>query len=108
MATFFVLHGYKTNPETAWGALGAVAPGAAVTMAAGLAPAKCIKTWNPLPHGRSEFMFCLWEAEKPDDVLAAMRQFGMLDHLTADVMAVDEIDWAQVAQMAQEPVKAAG
>jgi hypothetical protein len=107
MASYIVLHGYKTKPEEAWAALGAVAPSAAVTMAAGQAPARCIKTWNPFAHGRADYVVCLWEAEKPDDVLAALDQFGMLDHLTADVMTVDEIDWAQLAQMAQEAAPAA-
>ena len=41
-------------------------------------------------------MFCLWEAEKPEDIEAGLGQAN--GYLTLDVFKVDEIDWAQMAK----------
>ena len=68
----------------------------AKAVTSGQTPAKCIKTWNPTPHGRTDYVFCLWEAEKPEDVEASLGE--MLEYLTADIMQVDETDWEQVAK----------
>jgi len=65
-------------------------------MAAGETPAKCIYTWNPLPHGRKDYMFCLWEAKNPKDIETTLG--GFLDYLTVDNLKVDEIVWKQVAK----------
>ena len=70
----------------------------AIDMATGKVPAKCLKTWNPLPHGRAEYAFCLWEAEKPEDILTSLGK--LMDVITADIMQVDEIDWAVLTKAA--------
>ncbi len=67
------------------------------------APARCIKSWQGAAYGRPEWLVCLWEAEKAEDVTAALSQLGMLQMLTADTMQVDEIDWAQIALSAPAP-----
>ena len=42
-------------------------------------------------HGRTDYMFCLWEANKPEDIETSLGEF--LDYLTVDNVKVDEIDW---------------
>ena len=71
-------------------------PEIARAMAAGETPAKCIKTWNPIPHGRTDYMFCLWEANEPEDIVATLGP--LLDYLTVDNIKVDEIDWEEFAK----------
>jgi hypothetical protein len=71
-------------------------------MEAGQTPAKCLKTWNPMAHGRADYIFCLWDAEKAGDIEAVLSESGMAEYITSDLMAVDEIDWPQLAQAAQE------
>jgi hypothetical protein len=66
-------------------------------MAAGQMPAKCITTWNPYAYGRGDYIFCIWEAEKPEDVEKVLRDNGFYDYVTTDLMQVSEIDWAQLA-----------
>ena len=73
-----------------------VAPEMARAMAAGETPAKCIKTWNPIPHGRTDYIFCLWEADKPEDIEASLGDF--LNYVTIDNLQVDEIDWGEAAK----------
>jgi hypothetical protein len=73
-----------------------MAPEFAKAIASGQTPAKCIKSWNPIPHGRTDYMFCLWEADKPEDIEASLGQAN--DYLTLDVFKVDEIDWEQMAK----------
>jgi len=68
----------------------------AKAMAEGQTPAKCLKSWNPLPHGNTDTFICLWEADNPDDISATLGA-EMLTMLTCDPMQVDEIDWAKVA-----------
>ena len=41
-------------------------------------------------------MFCLWEADKPEDIETSLGKW--LDYLTVDNVKVDEIDWAEVAK----------
>jgi hypothetical protein len=65
-------------------------------MAAGETPAKCIKTWNPFAYGRTDYIFCLWEADKPEDIEASLGDF--LNYVTIDNIQVDEIDWEEVAK----------
>jgi hypothetical protein len=98
MAQYFALHTQKKDPKKFADFFGANAPRYATTMAAGKVPAKCIKTWNPMGYGRNDYVFCLWEAQKPADIEATLREFGLLDYLTADILKVDEIDWAQLAK----------
>ena len=101
MNTYFVLHTYSKTPQEFADAFTEEKMAEfARAMAEGQAPAKCTKTWDPTPHGRGDYVFCLWEAEKPEDVEAAMGGFGLLEYLTADIMQVDETDWEQVAKAA--------
>ena len=96
MAKYIALHTLKKSPEEVMKFFTEAAPEVARAMAAGETPAKCIKTWNPIPHGRSDYMFCLWEADKPEDIEASLGQF--LDYLTIDNIKVDEIDWEEAAK----------
>ncbi len=100
MAKFFALHKPMGDPKEGWDAFGKVAPKAAADMASGKTPAKCLKTWNPYAFGRSDFVFCLWEADKLEDVEAVLREYGFYSVVTADVMPVVEIDWAEMAKSA--------
>ena len=97
MAKFFVLHRPLVDPKQGWEAFGQVAPKAAADMAAGETPAKCLKTWNPYAFGRSDIVFCLWEAERLADVEDVLREYGFYSIVTADVIPVVEIDWAELA-----------
>jgi len=96
MAQYIVLHTLKKSPQEFAEFMGKFAPELARAMAAGETPAKCIKTWNPVPHGRTEYVFCLWEADKPEDIEASLEP--VLEQLTADIMRVDETDWEQLAK----------
>ncbi len=98
MAKYIALHTLKKSVEEVSKALNEGAPEMARAMAAGKTPCKCLKTWNPLPHGRTDYMFCLWEADKPEDVEATIKTFGLLEYFTLDSMQVDEIDWEQLAK----------
>ena len=98
MAKYIVLHTLKKSPEEVSKALNEGAPEMARAMAAGETACKCLKTWSPLAHGRTDYMFCLWEADKPEDVEATLNAFGFLEYVTLDSMKVDETDWEQVAK----------
>lgn len=98
MAKFIALHTLKKSPDELMAALTAVSADVAKAMAAGKTPARCIKTWNPIPHGRTDYVFCLWEADKPEDVEATLREWKFLDYLTLDNIKVDEIDWPELAK----------
>ena len=93
MAKYIALHTLKKSPEEVMKFFSEMAPKIARAMASGETPAKCIKTWNPLPHGRTDYMFCLWEADKPKDIETTLGKW--LDYLTIDSMRVDEVDWAE-------------
>lgn len=96
MNKYFVLHTIKTSVEELEMAMEG-APELARSMAAGETPAKCLKTWDPTPHGRTDYVFCLWEAEKHEDIEASLGTLNEI--LTADIMQVDEVDWAALAQV---------
>ena len=96
MGKYMVLHTLKASPEQVLKALSADAVEYAKAMASGQTPARCLFTWSPLLHGRSDYMFCLWEADKPQDIETMLESGG--DFLTADIMLVDETDWAAVAK----------
>jgi hypothetical protein len=101
MAKYVVVHTYLREPEATWAFFGEGAPALAAAMEAGQTPAECLKTWNPMAHGRADYIFCLWEGEKPEDIEAVIRDSGMADFVTSDVMPVDEIDLAQLALAGQ-------
>jgi len=96
MAKYVALHTLKKSPEDVTKFFSEQAPEIARAMASGKTPAKCIKTWNPIPHGRTDYMFCLWEADKPEDIKTSLGEF--LDYLTVDNFKVEEIDWAEYAK----------
>jgi hypothetical protein len=96
MAKYIAVHTLKKSVEEVTKAFAEAAPESARAMAAGETPAKCIKTWNPIPHGRTDYMFCLWEADKPEDIEASVGP--LLDYLTIDNFKVDEIDWEEFAK----------
>ena len=96
MAKYIALHTLKKSAEEVMKFFTEASPEVARAMAAGETPAKCIKTWNPIPHGRTDYMFCLWEADKPEDIEATLGPF--LDYLTIDNFKVDEIDWEEFAK----------
>jgi hypothetical protein len=98
MAKYVVLHTLKTSAEEFSTFFTEQAAEFARAMAAGETPAQCLYTWNPMPHGRTDYVFCLWEADRGEDVEATLGRLGVLDHLTADVMQVDEIDWPAMAK----------
>jgi hypothetical protein len=98
MAVYFAVHTQTNDPKKFNAHFAAVAMPIATAMATGKTPAKCIKTWNPGGYGRVDYLFCLWEAEKPADIEATLREYGFMDYLTLDAMKVDEVDWAQMAK----------
>ena len=100
MAQFIVLHGYKKDPtEFAAFFTAEAAVGMAKAMAAGKFPARCIKTWDPGVYGRLDHVVCLWEGANSQDVQTSLQSSGLLEYMSADIMQVDETDWAQLAQM---------
>lgn len=96
MAKWIAVHTLKKSPGEVMNAMTNNSPAFARAMAAGETPAKCIYTWNPLPHGRKDYMFCLWEAENPKDIETTLG--GFLDYLTVDSLKVDEIVWEDFAK----------
>lgn len=97
MAKFFALHTPIGDPAAGWEWFGKGAPALAAAMAAGQMPAKCLTTWNPATYGRADYIFCIWEAEKQEDIEKVLRDNGFYDYVTTDLMQVSEIDWAQLA-----------
>jgi len=96
MAKYIAVHILKKSVDEVMKFFTDATPEFARATVAGETPAKCIKTWNPIPHGRSDYMFCLWEADKPEDIEATMGPF--LDYLTVDNVKVDETDWEEFAK----------
>ena len=101
MAKFMVLHTHQ-RPADEFAA--AFTPEALQQMAPQVrgkpGGPNCLLTWNPLPYGRGEYMYCLWEAPSIEAVKAALTEDGMDYWFTHDIMQVDEINWAELAQMA--------
>ena len=96
MAKYIALHTFKKSAEEFTKFFTEASPEFARAQAAGETPAKCLKSWNPIPHGRTDYMFCLWEADKPEDIEATLGP--VLDYLTIDNFKVDEIDWEEFAK----------
>lgn len=97
MAKYIAVHTLKKSIEEVSDFFNAGAPEFARAMAAGETPCKCLKSWSPFAHGRTDYSFCLWEADKPEDIEATLVKFGFLEYLTVDSLQVDETDWAQLA-----------
>jgi len=101
MAKYFALHTTIGDPAAGWDFFQKGAPTLAAAMAAGQMPAKCLKTWNPFAFGRGDYVFCLWEAENPEDIMSILSDSGLTDYVTVDVMPVAEVDWAELASAAE-------
>ena len=97
MSHYIVIHALKKTPDE-FNAMMASddMPEFAKAMAEGQTPAKCLKSWNPLPYGNADPFVCLWEASDPSDISATLGD-EMLEYITCNPMQVDEIDWAQMA-----------
>ena len=100
MALYFALHTPTVDPVAGWEFFTREAPALAAAMAAGKMPARALTTWSPLGYGRTDYVFCLWEAEKPEDVMTVIRDSGLANIVATDLMQVDAIDWAELAKMA--------
>ena len=101
MATFFALHTTIGDPAKGWEWFGKGAPTLAAAMAAGQLPAKCVTTFNPYTFGRGDYVLCIWEAENKEDVEKVLQEAGFNDYVTTDLMQVAEIDWKELAKVAQ-------
>jgi hypothetical protein len=106
MTKFFVLHTYKKDPQGFWNLFSEQGPGLALKMMEGKTPARCLKSWSPISYGRADYVFCLWEAEKPEDVITTLGMTDALDFITVDAMKVDEFNWIELAEAAKEASKA--
>jgi len=53
MAKYIAVHTLIKSPDDVNKAFAELSPKFAKAQAAGKNPANCIKTWNPLPHGRT-------------------------------------------------------
>ena len=99
MSLYIIIHNLKTSVEEFSSVMESEGTmELAKAMATGQTPAKCLKSWNPLPYGNDNMFICLWEADNPSDIEATLGP-DMLAMITCDPMEVDEIDWAQVANL---------
>lgn len=96
MAQYIALHTLKKSADEVMKVMAELSPEVARSMAEGKTPATCIKTWNPIPHGRTDYMFCLWESDNPEDINATLTPLH--DYVTIDCFKVDEIDWKKLAE----------
>jgi len=96
MAKCIAVHKLKKSPEEVAEGFDKLAPGFAKANESGKNPAKCIYTWNSIPHERKDYVFCLWEAKSAKDIEASLGKF--LDYLTVESVKVDEIVWKEVAK----------
>ena len=99
MALYMIVHSLKINADQFSAAMESEGPlELAKAMASGQTPAKWHKSCNPLPYGNENTFYCLWEANDPCYIEATLGP-DMLAMLTCDPVQVDEIDWAQVANL---------
>ena len=97
MAQYMVVHALKVPADQFSQAMEDPSmPEFAKAMHAGETPAKCMKSWNPIPYGNTDTFICLWEAENEGDIEATLGP-DMLQLLTCEPMKVDEIAWVQGA-----------
>ena len=75
-------------------------PEFAKAMFSGATLTKCLKSWNPIPYGKTNTFVCLWEANSTSDIETTLGP-DMLAMITCEPMQVDEIDWADVAKAAK-------
>ena len=97
MSLFIVVHALKIDSEQFSEAMaGPDILEFAKAMSSGQTPAKCVKSWDPIPYGNTDTFICLWEADNPEDISTTLGD-DMLAMITCDPMEVNEIDWAEVA-----------
>jgi hypothetical protein len=98
MNRYITVHMLKKSVEEFSDFFNGVASDFAKATVSGAMPARCITTWNAVPHGQT-YVFCLWEADKPEDIETSLGE--VLDYVTLDTRQVDEVSWAQLAQGGQ-------
>ena len=104
MNKYVAVHTHKKTAQQTWEVLQASGPDLALAMEQGKTLARCLITWNPLPYGRTDMAFCLWEADKPEDVITTL---GLMnEYITTDLLRVDEIAWSDLAKVAKNKAKA--
>ena len=99
MSLYMIVHRLKISADQFSAVMESEGPlELATAMASGQTPAKCLKSWNPLPYGHDKSFYCLWEANNPSDIEETLGP-DMLAMLTCDPVQVDEIDWVQIANL---------
>lgn len=71
---------------------GQAKPAIAAANKAGQLPAKLLYAWSPDVHKVAD-AFCLWEANSPEPVMAALQAGGLLEWMSAEIFEVEETDW---------------
>jgi hypothetical protein len=108
MAKFMIIHHYKGDPAEVYATISNPETLKMLTLRniSPDAPAKSIFTWSPYKYGRTDlFGFCLWEGETIEGVREALGD--VLTMMDADIMEVEELDWAQLEkQFAPDKQKA--
>ena len=60
MSLYMIVHSLKINSDQFSAAMESEGPlELAKAMASGETPAKCLKSWNPLPYGNDKVFYCL-------------------------------------------------
>lgn len=101
MARYMVLHTYKDLAGYGQFMTPEKAAELALRNAAGEMPARVITTWSPREYGRTDYLFCLWEAESPEDISTVLDAVELSRYLTADIMRVEELSWEELAVQAR-------
>ena len=97
MAKYIVLHTYKRSADEFAQLAKPDKMREWATTLAEARHARCLRSWNPYPHGRKDYVFCLWEATSPEAIREAVAQTEIADFLNMDIMEVYEIDWGALA-----------
>lgn len=98
MKKFMAVHKPIKSSEEVTKVLNEGAPEFARAMAAGETKGRCLKTWSSFAHEGTDYMFCLWEADKAEDVEATLNQYGLLEYFTLESLEVDETDWVEMGE----------
>ena len=94
MNRYITLHTLKTSADEFTNFFNDVALQFAKATVSGEMPAKCITTWNAVPYDEA-YVFCLWEAESPEDIETSLDY--VLNYVTCYARRVDEVSWEQLA-----------
>ncbi len=98
MNRYITVHKLKTDVQEFAEFFNGVAMDFAKATSSGAQPARCLTTWNGAAHAEAgqERVFCLWEAEKPEDIETSLGD--VMNYVTLEPHQVDEIVWAELAQ----------